>query len=163
MFQRRHTTSQRFLALVVGGLFLASAAVAHAKPCCCTRSHEDSVCHAQSETAPPAGNAGGQPCCPVERQEDAPEPRTTPSSGHDDGLCPCHDVAGDASDDPLVLRLGVLRYSEQDEAEQAGTASPVSEAAGLSLALQDAPRWRPTRGSPLPHPPLHLLNSVFII
>jgi hypothetical protein len=101
-------------------------------------------------------------CCPSERKDDAPAPNPAQDwPCEDEQGCPCPVEISSAADFPAAPLPFVVSSVEMHA--QAG-ALPASGSAFSPLTVsEDAPRWRPTRGSPHPRPPLHVLNSVYLI
>jgi len=101
-------------------------------------------------------------CCPSERQDDAPAPKPAQNAPcEDEEGCPCPVEISGASDVPAASLPFVVSSVELHT--QAADLPASSPDISPLIAHEDAPRWRPTRGSPLPRPPLHVLNSVYLI
>lgn len=102
-------------------------------------------------------------CCPSERQDDAARVTPTQEDGscEDDGACDCP-VELSSDENLPAAPIPAVISSVDIHAE---IVSPVATSSELPVLAgnEDAPRWRPTRGSPLLRVPLHVLNSVYII
>ncbi len=163
MMRKRHTTGLRVLSLLVGMVFFASAGLAYGIPCACGGSCCEKVATEPTPSPTPKHHGEDGPCCPTERQNDAPEPAAPSEPGHTGGCLCCIGELQDGADHPALAKSPGIKPSTENKTQQAAAATPAGTAAPALLQLEDAPKWRPTRGSPLPHPSLHELYSVFII
>jgi hypothetical protein len=147
--------------LLVGAVFMFSLVLAQLPFCQCgiICLHIGGVAPRVAQAAPASAAHG---CCPSQRQNDTPVPdpsRGTPCGDQDE--CPCPVEISSSSEFP-VAPLGAVVPSVQIQIQTAALPVGFPEFSTPS-GLEDLPRWRPTRGSPLHRPPLYLLNSVHII
>lgn len=159
--RRKPPLARRLLTSLVGAAFLFAFVVAQLPFCQCgiVCLHTGGGGLAVAKVVPASEPPG---CCPSQRHNDTPlpdPPRGTPCG--DQGECPCP-VEISASSELPVVPLDALVPSVQIQIQT--VALPVGFP-GFSTpsGSEDLPRWRPTRGSPLPRAPIHLLNSVHII
>lgn len=161
----RRTISRvsRPLTALVGSVFLFSAVIAQLAFCQCGIFCPHTAKQAAQEVAE-AAPAAAHSCCPPESQDGAPAPAAAAAQpGHDaDNGCPCPvEIASSENDLPPGL-MPVAASPVHDDG--AFDALPAANTIKLPLVeIATATVWRPVRGSPGAHPPLHLLNSVFLI
>ncbi len=153
---------KRLLTSLVGVVFLVSIVTAQLPYCQCgvLCLHGEGVpADEMGQTSP----AGVQGCCPLERRDDEPPPKPTEHKapcGESNG-CDCPVEVNSAPDFPTVV-LPFLTTSIDVRIIISGQAS-IAPFTPVFSGIEDAPKCHPTRGSPLPRPPLHILNSVQII
>lgn len=163
MFRKRSTTllTKRVLASLVGMMFFVSMVAAQVPHCQC-----GIWClHLQrqvDETVDSVSTSEDHGCCPSERQGDAPAPEPVQDSpcGYDEG-CPCP-VEINSSDQVPAIPLSSVINSVEFHPVLAALPENFEDFSKLAR-IEDAPRWRPTRGSPTLQPPLYALNSTYII
>jgi hypothetical protein len=160
----RRTISRvsRPLTALVGSVFLFSAVIAQLAFCQCGIFCPHAARQAAQEVAEAAPEAAHS-CCSPEGQDDAPATSIAEDkpSGEEHG-CPCPvQIASSEKDLPPGL-MPVAASPVHDDG--AFDALPAANAIKLPLVeIATAPTWRPVRGSPGTGPPVHLLNSVFLI
>lgn len=160
--KRTPSSAQKLLTSLVGMVFLCSVVAAQLPFCQCgiLCLHGSPAQATEGSEEPQIEDHG---CCPSERQDDALPAK--PSQGEnpcdDDGGCDCPVELSSSQDIPAAPIPAVITSVDI----HAEVISPLAASSELPLLAgnEDAPRWRPTRGSPLSQVPLHVLNSVYII
>lgn len=158
--RRLPSPANRLLTSLVGLVFVFTMVAAQLPYCQC-----GIACLHGSEGFMIAANeapAEDHGCCPSERQDDAPAPKPVQDEpcGDEQG-CPCPVEISSASDLPAAP-LPFVEFSVEMHSQAAGLPASCPDFSVL-IGLEETPRWKPTRGSPLPRPPLHVLNSVYLI
>lgn len=152
---------KRILTSVVGMFFFFSMVAAQLPHCQCgiwclhlQKQVEESV-----SSAPVSDDHG---CCPSKRQGDAPAPKPEQDTPcNEDGNCSCPVELDSSNQVPVVPPYTVVTSVEFHPEFDALPEN--SEDFSTLTGIEDAPRWRPTRGSTSSRPPLFVLNSVYII
>lgn len=161
---RRRLTSptHRLLAAMVGSLFMFSVLTAQLAYCQCGIS----CLHLPAGPAPeqaPSGMAD-HGCCPSDPADDAPVSHSqAPAGHHDEEDCPCPvEMSGNDNQLPIGPISTPAQQAQPDVKVQHAALAAVT-APLPRPGFENAARWRPSRGSPLPGTSIHLLNSVLII
>ncbi len=163
MSGRGRSPIQRILAATAGALFLFSIAVAQVAFCQCGIfcGHDGDASARQVASEPVEAPHG---CCSEEGRTEAPAPAPVEEApdGENSGSCPCPVEISSIDDTGATGHVSAVQTSVFHDAVYARTSESVIAPDSLGDSV-GAPVWRPVRGSPLPHPPLFLLNSVFTI
>ena len=161
MNSKRSTASltKRVLTSLVGMMFFVSMVAAQVPHCQCGIwcLHLQSQVEKDAASVPDSDDHG---CCPSQRQDDAPSPERDAPCG-DDGECPCPVEINYSDQVPVIPPTSVVTSNEFHPTLASLPENP--EYFSALTGIEEAPRWRPSRGSPSPRPPLYVLNSVYII
>lgn len=158
-WRRLPPSLHRLLTASVGVLFMVAFLSPQFAYCqCCILFAAAMEEHGEEEREP------AHECCMVAGQDDAIKAGPAPiPHGHDDAdgcKCPM-EFSQNEEDAPLAAfsaRIGL-----KDPASATPPAHGETAVAEALVVAEDFAAWRPTRGSPPPPAPLHVLNSIFII
>lgn len=154
--------SKRFLTFLVGFVFVFSIVSAQLPYCQCgiLCFHGKKSTLVEEQTSVQESSS----CCASKGQDHTPAPEPTEKSTCGDGNGGC-DCPVEISDIDQNVTLGLVPVILTSVDAHAGSLAPATDGVFVSplAGIEDAPFWRPTRGSPLPRQSLYILNSTHII